>query len=110
VLSPEFLEKCGKPIINIHHSFLPSFIGHNPYEMAYDRGVKIVGATAHFVTEQLDQGPIIAQNILPVNHSLSVEIMKQCGANIEKQVFADAIEKFSQRKIIEWQGRTIVFQ
>jgi formyltetrahydrofolate deformylase len=110
ILSPEFLKNCKSPIINIHHSFLPSFIGNNPYEMAYERGVKIVGATAHFVTEDLDEGPIISQNILPVNHALSVERMKQRGANIEKQVFADSVEKFSERKIIEWQGRTIVFQ
>lgn len=110
ILSAAFIETADLPIINIHHSFLPSFIGGKPYEMAYARGVKIVGATAHFVTEKLDEGPIIAQGVLPVSHSLSVEEMKQSGAHIEKAVFAEAIEKFSERKILEWQGRTVVFQ
>lgn len=109
VLSSYFLEKCEAPLLNIHHSFLPSFVGGNPYEMAFERGVKIVGATAHFVTEGLDEGPIIAQDVLPIGHALSAEEMKRAGANIEKLVFADAIEKFSQRKIIEYKGRTIVF-
>jgi formyltetrahydrofolate deformylase len=110
VLSKYFLDQCNFPIINIHHSFLPSFIGGRPYEMAFDRGVKIVGATAHFVTADLDEGPIISQNVLPVSHSFSAEDMKHAGANIEKLVFSEAIEKFTERKIIEWGGRTIVFQ
>lgn len=110
VLSPFFLAECPVPIINIHHSFLPSFVGGRPYEMAYERGVKMVGATAHFVTENLDEGPIITQGILPVGHTFSVEMMKHAGANVEKNVFAEAIQKFSERKIIEWKGRTVVFR
>lgn len=109
VISSDFLQKYTKPIINIHHSFLPSFIGANPYEMAYERGVKIIGATSHFVTKDLDEGPIIAQDILPVGHSLSVEELKRVGANIEKNVFAKAVEKYADHKIIEWEGRTVVF-
>lgn len=110
ILSPQFLAECPSPIINIHHSFLPSFVGGRPYEMAYERGVKMVGATAHFVTKDLDEGPIIAQGVVPVRHTSSIETMKHAGANVEKSVFAEAIQKFSERKIIEWQGRTVVFR
>jgi formyltetrahydrofolate deformylase len=110
VLSNDFLIKVSVPVINIHHSFLPSFVGGRPYEMAYKRGVKIIGATAHFVTQALDEGPIISQDVLPVGHSFSIEEMKRSGANIEKSVFAEAVQKFSEHKIIEWQGRTIVFR
>jgi len=110
ILSKDFLVKATVPVINIHHSFLPSFVGGKPYEMAYNRGVKIVGATAHFVTEALDEGPIITQDVLPVSHSSSVEEMKRSGANVEKAVFAEAVQKFAEHKIIEWQGRTIVFR
>jgi formyltetrahydrofolate deformylase len=110
VLSRDFLIKVSAPVINIHHSFLPSFVGSRPYEMAYRRGVKIIGATAHFVTEAIDEGPIITQDVLPVGHSFSIEEMKRSGANIEKSVFAEAVQKFSEHKIIEWKGRTIVFR
>lgn len=110
VLSKDFLTKVSVPVINIHHSFLPSFVGGRPYEMAYKRGVKIIGATAHFVTQALDEGPIISQDVLPVGHSFSIEEMKRSGANIEKSVFAEAVQKFSEHKIIEWKGRTIVFR
>ena len=109
ILSPEFLSAVPCPVINIHHSFLPSFVGGRPYEMAYERGVKMVGATAHFVSEELDAGPIIAQSTLPVNHSASVTEMKRSGAHIEKAVFAEALEKFSEHKILEYGGRTVVF-
>ncbi len=109
VLSEHFLKQAPAPIINIHHSFLPSFAGGNPYGEAYDRGVKLIGATAHFVTKDLDEGPIINQNVMPVDHEYSVEELKKTGANIEKQVFAQAVQKFSEHKIIEWEGRTVVF-
>jgi formyltetrahydrofolate deformylase len=110
ILSENFLEKITKPIINIHHSFLPSFIGGKPYEMAYERGVKLIGATAHFVTKDLDEGPIIAQDVLHIGHKFSLEEMKREGANIEKKVLASALLKFAQYKIIEFKGRTIVFE
>lgn len=110
ILSADFLANWHKPIINIHHSFLPSFVGGKPYEMAFERGVKLIGATAHFATKDLDEGPIIAQAVLSIGHASSVEEMKSAGSQIEKSVFAEAIQKFSERKILEFQGRTIVFR
>ena len=79
-------------IINIHHSFLPAFIGANPYRQAYERGVKLIGATAHFVTDNLDEGPIIAQNINPVNHTFSVADMMRAGKEIEKTTLSKALQ------------------
>ncbi|MBF0270569.1 MAG: formyltetrahydrofolate deformylase [Magnetococcales bacterium] len=109
ILSGSFLEEARVPILNIHHSFLPSFIGNDPYEQAYLRGVKLIGATAHFVTRELDEGPIIHQDVVRIGHQFSVSDMKQVGADIEKQVLASALRKFIERKIIQWQGRTVVF-
>ncbi|GAB0057728.1 Formyltetrahydrofolate deformylase [Candidatus Magnetaquicoccaceae bacterium FCR-1] len=109
ILSPHFLGEVRTPIINIHHSFLPSFIGNDPYEQAYRRGVKLIGATAHFVTCDLDEGPIIHQDVVRIGHQFSVPDMKQVGADIEKQVLASALRKFTERKIIQWEGRTVVF-
>ena len=109
VLSNDFLQKVPCPIINIHHSFLPSFIGSDPYAQAYARGVKLIGATAHFVTKDLDEGPIITQEISSVTHQYSVSEFKRTGADIEKQVLAKAVQKFSEHKVIEWEGRTVVF-
>ncbi|MBF0309188.1 MAG: formyltetrahydrofolate deformylase [Magnetococcales bacterium] len=109
ILSGDFLRELNKPVINIHHSFLPSFAGSDPYGQAFARGVKLIGATAHFVTEKLDEGPIIAQDIHPVHHGYSVEEMKRSGAHIEKSVLAGALRKFAEHKIIEWNGRTVVF-
>ncbi|MBF0293635.1 MAG: formyltetrahydrofolate deformylase [Magnetococcales bacterium] len=109
ILSEEFLRRISAPIINIHHSFLPSFIGNDPYEQAYRRGVKLIGATAHFVTRELDEGPIIIQDVTRVNHRFSIADMKQLGADIEKQVLASAVRKFTEHKVMQWQGRTIVF-
>ena len=110
IISDDFLQQISNPIINIHHSFLPSFIGGKPYEMAFERGVKLIGATSHFVTKDLDEGPIIAQDVFHIGHSLSLEEMKKEGANIEKKVFSEALKKFAQHKLIEWKGRVIVFQ
>lgn len=90
IFSPDFVERYKDRIINIHHSFLPAFTGANPYKQAYQRGVKIIGATAHFVTDELDEGPIIAQDILPVNHSYTAEQMANAGRDIEKIVLARA--------------------
>lgn len=109
ILSQGFLQALSQPIINIHHSFLPSFIGNDPYEQAYRRGVKLIGATAHFVTKELDEGPIICQDITQVSHRFSIAQMKQLGGDIEKQVLACALRKFTERKVVQWQGRTIVF-
>ena len=109
VLSDDFLRQITCPIINIHHSFLPSFIGSDPYTQAYNRGVKLIGATAHFVTKDLDEGPIIIQEVSAVTHQYSVSEFKHTGADIEKQVLAKAVQKFSEHKVIEWEGRTVVF-
>ncbi|MEI7511182.1 MAG: formyltetrahydrofolate deformylase [Candidatus Peregrinibacteria bacterium] len=109
VISENFLFQVSVPIINIHHSFLPSFIGGTPYEMAYKRGVKLIGATAHLVTKDLDEGPIIAQKVLPVSHEFSVLELKKYGASIEQQTLVEAVQKFCERKILEYRGRTIIF-
>ncbi len=109
IISSEFLSEISQPIINIHHSFLPSFIGGKPYEMAFERGVKLIGATSHFVTKDLDEGPIIAQDVLHIGHRLSLDEIKKEGANVEKKVLLSALKKFSQHKVIEWKGRTVVF-
>lgn len=109
ILSNEFLEKYNKDIINIHHSFLPSFIGANPYQQAYDRGVKIIGATAHYVTAELDEGPIIEQMVQHVSHQDSVDSLRRKGKNLEKLTLAKAVEEHAQHRIIRWKNKTIVF-
>ncbi|WP_431216263.1 formyltetrahydrofolate deformylase [Puia sp. P3] len=86
ILSPDFVKTFPARIINIHHSFLPAFVGANPYRQAFDRGVKLIGATAHFVTDQLDEGPIIAQQTIPVNHSYTAAAMMKAGKEIETSV------------------------
>ena len=109
VLSPEFVAAFENRIINIHHGFLPAFKGNRPYHQAWDRGVKIIGATAHYVTADLDDGPIIAQEVMPVSHQHSVEDMIQAGQDIEKRVLLQAVQAFAQHKIILHRGRTILF-
>ncbi len=109
ILSGEFIASVTTPIINIHHAFLPSFVGKDPYAQAYQRGVKLIGATSHFVTEDLDEGPIISQNVIPVGHEFSIEELKKIGSDIEKRELAYAILKYSENKIIAWRGRTVVF-
>jgi formyltetrahydrofolate deformylase len=93
ILTPNFVEKFPNKIINIHHSFLPAFIGANPYKQAYKRGVKIIGATAHFVNNDLDDGPIIEQDITRVNHEMNWEEMRNKGRDIEKNVLSRAIKR-----------------
>jgi formyltetrahydrofolate deformylase len=110
ILSKNFVRRYEDRIINIHHSFLPAFVGANPYRQAYDRGVKIIGATAHFVTEELDRGAIIAQDVMPVHHGYSVERLRQVGQETEKKVFSFALKKYAKRKIIRIGNRTIVFE
>lgn len=109
ILSADFISAADCPIVNIHHSFLPSFVGAKPYEMAYQRGVKLIGATSHYVIEALDQGPIIEQGVIRVQPGDSVDHMKKIGRDVEKQVFAKALEKVLQHKTITYENKTIVF-
>ena len=91
ILSPHFVRNFKDKIINIHHSFLPAFIGANPYKQAFERGVKIIGATAHFVNDNLDEGPIICQDIIQINHTYTWQDMQKAGRDIEKNVLAKAL-------------------
>lgn len=109
ILGPSFLERYTHRIINIHHSFLPAFVGAKPYRQAFERGVKIIGATAHFVTDVLDDGPIIAQNVIPVDHNYSPARMAQAGRDIEKLVLARALRLVCEERVFLVGNRTIVF-
>ncbi|MCL4694460.1 MAG: formyltetrahydrofolate deformylase [Candidatus Hydrogenedentes bacterium] len=110
ILSDGFLAAYKKDILNIHHSFLPSFKGADPYRQAYDRGVKIIGATAHFVTPALDEGPIIEQMVERVYYKDTVDDLKRKGRNLEKLALANAIHAYLDHRIIRDAQRTIVFQ
>ncbi len=110
ILSPSFVEKYPLRLINIHHSFLPAFVGANPYRQAYERGVKLIGATAHFVTNQLDEGPIIAQQIISVNHSFTTSDMVKAGKEIETAVLAKALQLVFDDKVLVHQNKTVVFE
>ncbi|KAF2766600.1 Formyltetrahydrofolate deformylase [Teratosphaeria nubilosa] len=109
VLSPKLCEVMSGKIINIHHSFLPSFKGAKPYHQAYDRGVKIIGATAHFVTADLDEGPIIEQRVARVDHSMSPKQLVDEGSNVETQVLAAAVKWWSEKRVFLNGHRTVVF-
>lgn len=109
ILTGWFIDHYPYQIINVHHSFLPSFKGANPYRQAYEKGVKIIGATAHYATEDLDMGPIICQDICPVNYKDKAEDYVSKGRDVEKLVFAKAIKAHLEDKIIIYKGRTIVF-
>ena len=109
ILTEDFIDQAGCRIVNIHHSFLPSFVGARPYEMAYERGVKLIGATSHFVIPALDQGPIIEQDVIRVEPGDSVEHMKRAGRDVEKRVFANALGKTLEHKTITYDNKTIVF-
>ncbi len=91
ILTPNFVAQFPHQIINIHHSFLPAFIGAKPYQQAFERGVKIIGATAHFVTNDLDEGPIITQNVINVDHNFSAGDMARSGRDVEKSVLSKAL-------------------
>ncbi len=108
ILTPNFVEEFPNKIINIHHSFLPAFIGANPYKQAYDRGVKIIGATAHFVNNNLDDGPIIEQDVIRVNHEMSWQEMRIQGRDIEKIVLSRAIKKAIEDRIFVYANKTII--
>jgi formyltetrahydrofolate deformylase len=109
VLSPEFFEAMPGSIINIHHSFLPSFKGSRPYHQAYERGVKLIGATAHYVTADLDEGPIIEQSVIRVTHAQSAEDLVALGRDIERTVLARAVRLQSEDRVVLTGDRTIVF-
>ena len=109
ILSPAFVNEWTGRIINIHHSFLPAFVGARPYHQAKERGVKIIGATAHYVTAELDQGPIIAQDVTRVSHRDEVEDLIRKGRDIERQVLGKAVRLHLERRIITNDNRTIVF-
>ena len=110
ILSPQFVELFPMKIVNIHHSFLPAFVGANPYKQAYMRGVKLIGATAHFVTNDLDEGPIIEQQIIPVNHTYTTADMIKAGKEIEKGVLAKALKMVFEDRVFVYKNKTIVFE
>ncbi len=109
ILTPRFVEAFEDKIINIHHSFLPAFIGANPYKQAYDRGVKIIGATAHFVNNNLDEGPIIAQEVIHVNHAYGWRDMQRSGKDVEKVVLSRALKLALEDRIFVYANRTVIF-
>lgn len=109
ILTPNFVAAHPKKIINIHHSFLPAFVGAKPYERAYERGVKLIGATSHYVTNDLDEGPIIEQDIHRVDHRDNVEDLKKIGRSIERNVFTRAIKWHLEDRILVHRNKTIVF-
>ena len=109
VLSPHFVSQFPNQIINIHHSFLPAFAGASPYTQAYDRGVKIIGATAHFVNHGLDDGPIIAQGVIPVTHAHSPTEMAQAGHDVEKIVLARSLKLVLENRVFVHNSKTVIF-
>ncbi|MDX2110804.1 MAG: formyltetrahydrofolate deformylase [Verrucomicrobiota bacterium] len=109
VLSGDFLEQLGRPVINIHHSFLPAFAGAKPYHQAHKRGVKIIGATAHYVTPVLDDGPIIQQAVAPVSHRQSVDDLIRKGRDLEKTVLAQAVRWHVENRVLAYANKTVVF-
>jgi len=110
ILTPTFVARYRDRVINIHHSFLPAFIGAKPYHQAYQRGVKIIGATAHIVTDDLDTGPIIAQNVIPINHTYTATAMVQAGRDAEKITLAKAVKLVLEEKVFLHGNRTVVFE
>jgi len=110
ILSPAFVWRFPMCIINIHHSFLPAFAGANPYRQAHERGVKLIGATAHYVTDELDEGPIIAQQIIPANHTLSVQDMVRAGKEIETAVLAKALKLVFDDRVFVYRNKTVVLE
>ncbi|HEX5544136.1 MAG TPA: formyltetrahydrofolate deformylase [Nitrospira sp.] len=109
ILSADFLAQVGCSVINIHHSFLPAFIGANPYRQAYDRGVKIIGATAHYATQDLDEGPIIEQDVIGVGHRDTVEDLVRKGRDLEEIVLARAVRRHIERRVLAYGRKTVVF-
>ena len=109
ILSGDFLARLGVPVINIHHSFLPAFAGADPYRRAQERGVKVIGATAHYVTEELDAGPIIEQDVARVTHREGVEALVRIGRDVERTVLARAVGLHLEDRVLVHENRTVVF-
>ncbi len=109
ILSSDFVDLYSKRIINIHHSFLPAFIGANPYKQAHQRGVKIIGATAHYVTSDLDEGPIISQDVISVNHRFEWRDMQRAGQDVEKIVLARALSLVLNDRVFVYGNKTVIF-
>ena len=110
ILDEAFVEKWEMKVINIHHSFLPAFVGANPYKQAHEKGVKLIGATAHYVTADLDQGPIIEQDVERVNHDFTVDQLRELGQDVERNVLARAVKWHLEDRIIVDGNKTVVFQ
>lgn len=108
VLTPGFVQHYPNQVINIHHSFLPAFIGARPYHQAYERGVKIIGATAHYVNDNLDEGPIIMQDVIHVDHTYTADDMMRAGRDVEKNVLSRAIYKVLQQRVFVYGNRTVI--
>lgn len=108
ILTPKFVETFPKKVLNIHHSFLPAFIGANPYKQAHHRGVKIIGATAHYVTDDLDEGPIVAQDVVRVDHTYSWQDMRRAGRNVEKVVLSNALQLLLEDKVFVYGNKTVI--
>jgi formyltetrahydrofolate deformylase len=109
IVSGDFLERVGVPVINIHHSFLPAFAGAGPYQRAKERGVKLIGATAHYVTEELDAGPIVEQDVIRVDHSDSAAELERLGSDIERAVLARAVKWHCEDRVLRHANTTVVF-
>ncbi len=110
VLSPKFLEQYPNSIINIHHSFLPAFVGADPYKKAYERGVKLIGATSHYVTEELDEGPIIEQDVIRITHKDSLKDLIRKGRDLERLVLARALDLHINNRVLRYGKKTIIFE
>lgn len=108
ILTPNFIHQYPHRIINIHHSFLPAFIGAKPYQQAFDRGVKLIGATAHFATDNLDEGPIIKQDVIPIDHNFSAEDMAKAGKDVEKNVLSRALNKLLHDHVFVYGNKTVI--
>ncbi|WP_242203757.1 formyltetrahydrofolate deformylase [Aestuariivivens insulae] len=109
IVSPKLINKYPNKIINIHHSFLPAFVGAKPYHSAFNRGVKIIGATSHYVTEELDAGPIIEQDVTRVTHTHSIQDLIAKGRDLEKIVLANAVKLHAERKVMVYNNKTVIF-
>jgi formyltetrahydrofolate deformylase len=109
VLSPEFVARYPRRVINVHHSFLPAFMGAKPYHRAFDRGVKLIGATSHYVTEELDEGPIIEQEVVRVSHRDGLDDLLQKGRDLEKVVLSRAVRWHIDHRILAYAHKTVVF-
>lgn len=109
ILSGDFLDNCPAPVINIHHSFLPAFAGAKPYNRAYERGVKLIGATAHYATKDLDEGPIIVQRVATVSHRDNVEDLMRKGRELERESLAQAVRLHIEGRILTYKNKTVIF-